>query len=450
MKDREYLVQSLLDITDIKNLMKKQEISIDLAKHLLYMTNGVPPRHTPLSNDLILFAEVISVPCFKEGGDHYFVRNIAAKGQGRHEKTVVSLKDQSGHEVGCVLRSIITDLIHHEILSKHEMMPLEAVISGLNDAICRSDAFEPRDFFTSANAEIDHQTLEMRYLSTGHPRFFLIRGNEIKGLPERGKSGRNTPVPLNAGTAYSAASCQLEAGDKLIFYTDGLTDMPRANKKRFITFEELKYLIGDMLCRDFALSVSDIMRGILKAVSKMSDVEVIPFSKNTSDDDITILCLEIENRNAYNQRILRPGDSDELSEIINELYKEILYGLKRQGFVYSELGVRSVLTESMINAWTHGNQQDSRKSLTVRWRYGNDFHLEIIDEGDGFDFSRFPDPKSEENLTKASGRGLYIIRRFSDTVHWEEGGRHLILSLRKHRDSVAKVHLRRKEHLMKL
>jgi len=172
VKNQEYLVQNLLDITDIKNLMKKQEISIELAKILLNMINRGLPRHTAISEDLVLFADVISVPCLKQGGDHCFVRNFAGGTRGDDGKTVISLKDQSGHEVGCVLRSIITDLIHHGILNRYGNIPLEEVISGLNDEICRSDIFGPGEFFTSVNAEIDHKTLDLKYVLTGHPRFF--------------------------------------------------------------------------------------------------------------------------------------------------------------------------------------------------------------------------------------------------------------------------------------
>jgi len=448
VKDREYLVQSLLDITDIKNLMKKQEISIDLAKHLLYMTDGLPPRHTRLSEDLVLFAEAVSAPCFKEGGDHCFVRNFTAvPGKG---KTVISLKDQSGHEVGCVLRSIITDLIHHNILNRHPELPLEKVISMLNNEICRSDIFTPRDFFTSVNAEIAHGTLELRYISNGHPRFFLIRGKEIEGLPEHGKSGRHLPIPLNPETAYSAGSFRLQKGDRLIFYTDGLTDMPKANQKKVISFQELKEIAGDMIRHDPKMPVSDLMRGMLKTVSEISGVEVVPFSRNASDDDITMICLEIEDQTAYQENMLFPQNLNDLSETLSVLYEDIRYELELRGHTISELGLRSLLTESIVNAWMHGNRQEPGKSVRVRRRCGNDFHLEVTDEGQGFDFTSVPNPKSEENLTSASGRGLYIIRRYSDTMEWGDGGRRLMLSVRKHHEDIEQAHVRRTEKLMRL
>lgn len=424
-----------VDITDRKEmekelryLIEKQELSIDLAKSLLKMVNSTLPRYTPLSENLVLFADAIYAPCFREGGDHYFVSNVS----GQVKKTVISLKDQSGHEVGCILRSIITDLVHHRILDKCDSGTLEEAMSRLNDEICKSYIFKARDFFTSVNAELDHQTLEMRYVSAGHPRFFLIRGKNVVGLPEQGKPGKNFPIPMEPGIKYSAGVCRLQKGDKLIFYTDGLTSMPRKNKKSFLTFENLESLLKDIVCHDSALSVSDIMMELLNTVSEMSNIEVASFSKNTSDDDITILCFEIENKKDYHERILKANDLIHLSRTIKELYMIILNELKQRGFMSSKLGIRSILAEIISNAWVHGNKQNHDKPVTVRWRYGNDFHIEVADQGEGFNFQNIPDPRSWENINRTYGRGIFIIKHFSDTVYWEENGRHMLVSVRKY------------------
>ncbi len=450
IKDREYLVQSLLDISDIKHLLKKQEISIELAKKLLSIINGITPRYTEISQKLVLFVDSIYAPCYKEGGDHYFVRNLAVNSRDTHGKTIISLKDQSGHEVGCVLRSIITDLTHHTILNNNGSAALEDIISRLNDEICHSGIFQDEDFFTSVNAEIDRDTLELKYVSTGHPRFFLIRGNRIMSMPEPGKPGRNPPMALRAGMKYSVGVCQLQKNDKLIFYTDGLTEIPIKNKKAIITYNEMGNIIADILSNDPLLPVSDIMYEILNTVSQKSDVKIIPFSKNTSHDDITILCLEIENQDDYCEIVLKPQNSDDLNGKINELYLKLMDELNRRGYEFPELSVRSVLTESVMNAWIHGNKRDQTKSVTIRWRFRNDFQMEIIDQGNGFDYKCIPDPKSEENITKPSGRGLFIIQKFSSYVRWKQGGRHLCVYFKKYRNQSAGNHITQTEKLMKL
>jgi serine/threonine-protein kinase RsbW len=42
--------------------------------------------------------------------------------------------------------------------------------------------------------------------------------------------------------------------------------------------------------------------------------------------------------------------------------------------------------------------------------------IKIRDEGEGFDPDNISDPTSKENLLKAKGRGLFIIRQLMDEV----------------------------------
>ncbi len=51
----------------------------------------------------------------------------------------------------------------------------------------------------------------------------------------------------------------------------------------------------------------------------------------------------------------------------------------------------------------------------------------IRDEGPGFDVSKVPDPTDPENLEKASGRGLLLIRAFMDDVRHNATGNEITL-----------------------
>lgn len=440
VRKKTYLVQSLLDITDIRRFMKKQEISIELAKYLLRVINGVPPRYTNLANGLSLFFDAIYLPCFKEGGDHYFVRTM----RGRQCKTLISLKDQSGHEVGCILRSIITDLTHHAILNNHPDLPLEEVITILNHKMYHSEIFSLQDFFTSADVAIDHETLDMSYVSAGHPRFFLIRGNDISGLPGHGSAGRHLPIPVVPDMRYCAGTCRLQSGDKLIFYSDGLNDVFGMKKNRSFTYHALKSSVQEIIDQYPAICVSDLMRILSDRAGLLSVFQ------NTLPDDISILGVEIEDDADRNEIILNPATLADFNKSIFEIHLRLFTELKQREFDISDFGLRSVLAESIINAWIHGNRRNPDKTIRIRWRHGNDFHLTISDEGDGFDYQRISDPKSEENITRESGRGIYIIRRFSDLVRWENRGSDLIVIIKKRHNAAEQAEQRRAETLIRL
>lgn len=425
------------DITDrkqaeeaLKEKIKEQEVNIDLAQKVLNLVNAEPPRYTELNSDLALFVEAVSAPCSAAGGDHYFVRRLSNNGSNHNNKTVISLKDQSGHEVNCILRSIITDLMHNAILHHGNNLPLEASISRLNDEICYSGFFKPDDFLTSVNVEIDHDTLVMQYVSCGHPAFLLIRANEILSFPAPGGNGKNLPIGAIEGIRYSAGELQLMEGDRLFFYTDGLTEMPLAEHKPRISLNALKNIIGDILQQDPACRITGIMKHVLDTISKSSSQEIIPGLKNTSADDVTILGLEIENQNNFHHEIWYPQSCDHLVVLVNKLYAKIVCELDQHGLELPDLRLRGVVEEAIINAWSHGNKKDPGKPITVRWRYGNDFHFEVMDQGVGFDLKHLADPRSPENLLKESGRGVFLIQRYSDSLRWKSGGSHLAASFK--------------------
>ena len=46
------------------------------------------------------------------------------------------------------------------------------------------------------------------------------------------------------------------------------------------------------------------------------------------------------------------------------------------------------------------------------------FEIIVHDQGRGFNPGDVPDPTKEENLLKTSGRGIFFMRNFMDTVDW--------------------------------
>lgn len=91
--------------------------------------------------------------------------------------------------------------------------------------------------------------------------------------------------------------------------------------------------------------------------------------------------------------------------------------------------------ESVINAIKHGNHNDLRKRVHVEFT-GLDgdtltgLSIRVRDEGPGFDPSTLPDPLAPENLLKASGRGIFLIRNFMDEMVLQrapEGGMEVLM-----------------------
>lgn len=99
-------------------------------------------------------------------------------------------------------------------------------------------------------------------------------------------------------------------------------------------------------------------------------------------------------------------------------------GLKRNSFNNVFLGI----SEAVNNAILHGNQLDTEKKVFIRMNLeGNQFIVEVEDEGDGFCFDAILDPTAIENLKMAHGRGIYIIRQLADELVFKEEGRKVVI-----------------------
>jgi serine/threonine-protein kinase RsbW len=78
------------------------------------------------------------------------------------------------------------------------------------------------------------------------------------------------------------------------------------------------------------------------------------------------------------------------------------------------------IRESVTNAVRHGNKLDIEKRVVIRFDVGDgEFSVTVEDEGEGFDPQEIPDPLAEENLLRASGRGVFFMKNFMDEVTYD-------------------------------
>jgi len=81
----------------------------------------------------------------------------------------------------------------------------------------------------------------------------------------------------------------------------------------------------------------------------------------------------------------------------------------------AEHEIEMALHESMINAIWHGNKNDATKSIWLRFEiYKDRLEIRVRDQGNGFNLAEIPDPCASENLLRVSGRGIFLIRSFTD------------------------------------
>jgi hypothetical protein len=410
----------------MKDSSKKKETRIDVAGKIFDLINGPISRNVDLGKHRFLFADAIRARCCAEGGASSFIKSFSGK------RTVIGLRGLSGGESGSILKCIYIDLIHHAIQARSSSKALRERIDALNKEICYSGILSKEDIFRSVTAEIDHKTRVLEYVSAGHPPFLFIRGNKVKPLPSPEQIGSNPPLGIAAENKYSAGAIALRAGDRLIFSTAAAT--PFKDKGRILLTEEIRTIVDGIINRHPAAPVTDILYGIVDTVSEIFAEAAVPSSSDAPGDAIAVIGLEVEKQKHGYDDVFKVKNSIEVSKKITEIYVNIEKEWRRRDFETPVKHVLVALEEAVLNAWKHGNRRDPEKTIRVRYRFANDFHLDVTDEGGGFDFRNLPDPTSEDNRTRPNGRGLFLIRYYADEVGWEKGGKRIRMSFRKHPD----------------
>ena len=131
-----------------------------------------------------------------------------------------------------------------------------------------------------------------------------------------------------------------------------------------------------------------------------------------------------------------PSEVASISPFIDKL----MLLIKKCGCVPgSESDVESALREALANAVIHGNRENPRKHVRVRFCCKHDeISVTVKDDGQGFDINKIPDLTAPENRGSVHGRGIYLMKALMDEVRFEEGG--VVVRMRKSVGQAAAKH----------
>ncbi len=85
--------------------------------------------------------------------------------------------------------------------------------------------------------------------------------------------------------------------------------------------------------------------------------------------------------------------------------------------------IRLCLEEAVINAIKYGNKLDSRLPVVISYAVsGEKLEITVRDQGGGFNYRATPDPRSDTNILKHGGRGIFLIKNLMDEVRYNDSG----------------------------
>jgi serine/threonine-protein kinase RsbW len=111
-------------------------------------------------------------------------------------------------------------------------------------------------------------------------------------------------------------------------------------------------------------------------------------------------------------------------QVIRPTALEVLEVVRRCGYGETcAFAIRLALEEALYNAIKHGNRLDRAKTVEVTYDVDRDRAVfTVTDQGGGFDPTSVPDPTTDENLEKPSGRGIMLMRAYMDQVSYDGTG----------------------------
>lgn len=105
-------------------------------------------------------------------------------------------------------------------------------------------------------------------------------------------------------------------------------------------------------------------------------------------------------------------------ESVDQSEEKIVALAQEAGFAEEEtyrLGY--AVREALVNAVVHGNRYSANKTVLFQVSYSErGIEILIQDQGQGFLAETQADPLAEENLMNQSGRGLALIKAFTDEL----------------------------------
>jgi sigma-B regulation protein RsbU (phosphoserine phosphatase) len=201
------------------------------------------------------------------GGDYYDVLEIPGHGLG------IFVADVSGHGApAAIVMAMIRAVVHAQPPSAD---PAE-LLRRLNEHF--RYLWDTSIFSTALYAVLDEATMALTIGCAGHPPPLLARSRQpVRPL----RVDPVLPLFMMETAAVPTTHCQLEPGDRILFYTDGVTDRLREDG----TMYDLERLCAE-LERAAAKSAGAIIAELVDSLDVFA-------SEREPDDDQTLLVLAV-------------------------------------------------------------------------------------------------------------------------------------------------------------
>lgn len=234
----------------------------------LQLASEIQQRFQPAAPPVVSGYELqgISFPCYEIGGDYY---DFIKRDDGR---LVIALGDVSGKGTAAALLMSSLHAAVHAQTGSHET--LVDTISAVNRYLAEN--IPPNRFVTLFYAELDPDSGALSFLNAGHNPPLIVHA---AGTVEQLASG-GLPLGIKPDAEYREGRTQLQNGDVLVIYSDGVTEATSPAGEEFGATR-----LYEVVSRNVEASAAGIRDRIESALTK--------FSQGTqAADDITLVIVK--------------------------------------------------------------------------------------------------------------------------------------------------------------
>jgi serine phosphatase RsbU (regulator of sigma subunit) len=253
-------------INSLEKTLKKFKKQEEIAKN---MQTAIFPSILPNNKIISVTAKLLSMD--ETSGDFYDVFEVIS-----NSVYGVLLADISGHGVSAALITNLAKMLF--IKASERYTSPKDVMKYVNNEICQ--ILHQRSYFTAVYVLVDFPNKQVVHCSAGHP--YAMRYNAKTKSIEKITTD-NMVIGVSQGREFVEEALDFNVGDKIILYTDGISEA-RDEEKEMYGDERLKKLILENI------------EAPSKEILDLVEYDVKQFTgREKFDDDVTMLIIDIKS-----------------------------------------------------------------------------------------------------------------------------------------------------------
>lgn len=386
---------------------EKESINAELKVAKRIQQDMLPNEFKELYNRKDIDIYGINIPEVEIGGDFY---NYILVGN----KLILIIADVSGSGIPASLFMAKTNALLNSAIS-WTTSP-RTMLSYVNHELYKSNT--EYYFVTIAIYTIDLKTRHVISVNAGHEDSIIIRKNgEVSKLKEK----RTSPIGVSDNLILEENEFDLNEGDTLFLFTDGVIEAVNKNEE---LFGENRLLDIIKVNRD--KTIKELTSNIKNEIDKFS-------AGLEQYDDITMLALRVIDRNeTYNESLVYNfeetfvGSYDIIDRIDSFLSQKLAVAYEGNVDKFKPYinKFEVCIEEIVVNVLDYGYKKDEEKWIKMHVtidRNDDKVTISCIDGGKEFDPTSVDEPNilKDARDRKLGGLGIFITRKFMDLMNYE-------------------------------